>query len=161
MPDLDHDPRPIVLVDMDGTLADVRHRLHHIRQTGRKKDWKRFFAEMDADTPITDVVKWVRGLSPEHRIMIVTGRPEKFRPNTIDWLKRFDITWNDIFMRRNGDHRPDYVVKKEILESLGEARERIVLVIDDRPSVCDMWRTEGLNCHQVAGDESTSPDYTA
>ena len=34
--------RPLAIVDLDGVVADVRHRLHHLE--GRRKDWGRFFA---------------------------------------------------------------------------------------------------------------------
>jgi hypothetical protein len=47
--------RPIVIVDIDGTVADVHHRLHHIQGRGRK-NWKRFFESMDYDTPIASVI---------------------------------------------------------------------------------------------------------
>ena len=36
------DPRPLAVFDLDGTLADVRHRLHHIE--GRRRDWDAFFS---------------------------------------------------------------------------------------------------------------------
>ena len=35
-----------VICDIDGTLADVQHRLHHLE--GDPKDWDGFFAEMRA-----------------------------------------------------------------------------------------------------------------
>ena len=50
-------------------------------------------------------------------------------------------------MRRVGD-RPDYTVKRELLAEIGE--DRIAFVIDDRNSVCDMWRGQGLTCYQIA-----------
>lgn len=139
----------LVLVDMDGTLADVSHRLHHIQ--GRKKNWKTFFRLMDADPPSEVVVKWVQNLSPEYDVVIVTGRPEQYRRNTEAWLKRHGIRFQEILMRRDGDHRPDYVVKRELLDSM--EKSRVAFVIDDRPSVCDMWRGCGLKVFQVAVGE--------
>jgi hypothetical protein len=41
--------RNVVLVDMDGTLANVSHRLHWVR--GGKKNWNKFFREMHKDPP--------------------------------------------------------------------------------------------------------------
>lgn len=141
--------RKVVIVDMDGTLADVSHRLHHLH--GPKKSWKRFFAGMDEDPPSQIVVNWVKNLSPEYEVVIVTGRPENYRANTEEWLKRHDIQYSDIIMRRSGDRRPDYVVKKELLDKVG--KDRIAFVIDDRPSVCEMWRNCGLRVFQVAVGE--------
>jgi phosphoglycolate phosphatase-like HAD superfamily hydrolase len=150
-----HDPRPIVLVDMDGTLADVGHRLHHVR-AGRKKNWSRFFEAMDADPANPQIVAMVKQLAAEHRVVIVTGRPEHYRQRTLDWLRRHDVPFDEMHMRPDGDHRPDHIVKKEMLATLGPARDQIALVIDDRPSVCDMWRGCGLKVHQVPTNQ---PDF--
>jgi len=145
--------RPIVIVDMDGTLADVGHRLHHIKGAGQK-NWKAFFELMDDDPPNREVVDMVANYARDHEILIVTGRPETYRRRTADWLSRNAVPFSRIYMRPNGDHRPDYVVKKEILESLGSDKKSVALVIDDRPSVCDMWRSCGLKVHQVDTGEA-------
>lgn len=42
------------IIDIDGTLADCRHRLHHVLP-GRKRDWDAFFGEMDDDDLIWPV----------------------------------------------------------------------------------------------------------
>ena len=36
------DGRPLAIVDIDGVVADVRHRLHHLDR--RPKNWSAFFA---------------------------------------------------------------------------------------------------------------------
>lgn len=140
------EPRKIVIVDMDGTLADVSHRLHFLN--GPNKNWKQFFAGMDDDPPSAVVVEWVKNLSPDYEVAIVTGRPDKYRLNTEAWLRKHGVEFSRIIMRRSGDHRPDYVVKKDLLDEVGH--ERVAFVIDDRPSVCDMWRALGLRVYQVA-----------
>src|SRR5690349_19887667 len=101
----------IVIVDIDGTLADVCHRLHHIVGPG-KKDWKAFFEGMDRDTPIKAMVRRVHTLEQTHDILIVTGRPEHYRRRTEKWLARHGIGYRRLFMRPDGDHRPDYTVKE-------------------------------------------------
>lgn len=146
-----HDPaRDLVLVDMDGTLADVTHRLHHIK--GAQKNWKSFFQYMHEDPPHDIVLAWVRNLAPEYRVVIVTGRPDTYRQQTIEWLTRHDVKYDAILMRPSGDHRPDYVVKKELLGSVN--KDRVAFVIDDRPNVCDMWRDCGLRTIQLSMGES-------
>jgi uncharacterized HAD superfamily protein len=143
--------KPIVLVDIDGTLADVHHRLHHIKNA-RRKNWKAFFEGMEHDTPIASTVAWVQSLAGHHDIIIITGRPEEYRARTEVWLKQNGIPFADIFMRRDGDHRPDYEMKKEALKRW--PKERIKLVIEDRPPVCDMWLQQGIRCVLVESDEA-------
>lgn len=39
----------LILCDVDGTVADLSHRLHHIRrEDGKPKDWEAFFAKVSA-----------------------------------------------------------------------------------------------------------------
>lgn len=144
--------RKIALIDIDGTLADVRHRLHHISGPGRK-NWKAFFAEMDADTPISDMLAKVHELERDHEIAIVTGRPEEYRARTEKWLRANGIRYTQLFMRPEGDHRPDYTVKAEVLRQI--PKDKIALAIDDRGPVCDMWEKNGIRCIRVdSGEES-------
>jgi uncharacterized HAD superfamily protein len=142
--------KPIVIVDIDGTVADVRHRLHHIKGP-RKKDWKAFFEAMDRDTPILPMIAQVHELEKEHDIIVVTGRPEHYRRRTEKWLGQNGIHYSRLFMRPEGDHRPDYTVKEEVLREY--PKWQIVLAIDDRGPVCDMWEKNGIRCVRVDSDE--------
>lgn len=142
--------RNTVIVDMDGTLADVRHRIHHLE--GKKKNWKSFFAHMHKDPPNPEILDMVLRLAHDHQIVIVSGRPDHYQEVTEDWLRRYSVPYEEIHMRPSGDHRPDHVVKREILDRLLSTGKSIDLVIDDRPTVCDMWRSCGLKVHQVHSD---------
>ena len=140
--------RPVVLVDIDGTLADVTHRIHHVRGRG-KKDWKRFFQAMHKDQPNQVVVDWVKNLAPDYEVIVVSGRPDDYREVTERWLAAQGIEYSVLHMRRTNDRRPDDIVKREILHNqIG--KDRVAFVIDDRASVCRMWRAEGLRTFQVA-----------
>src|SRR5512146_1616338 len=138
-----NESRPVVIVDVDGTTADVRHRLHHIR--GGRKDWQAFFEGIDRDTPIEGVIRWVQNLPPDYDVVVCTGRPEHYRRRTEAWLKKHGIAYSRLFMRRDGDHRPDYVVKAEVLREL----PRVAFAIDDRPQVCAMWKQNGVRCFPI------------
>lgn len=139
-------PRKIVIVDMDGTLADVSHRLHHL--TGPKKNWKKFFGAMSDDPPSEIVMNWVKALAADYEVVIMTGRPEAYRSVTETWLSDHGVRYSSLLMRRDGDHRPDHVVKRELLDRTD--KDRVAFVIDDRPSVCEMWRGCGLKVFQVS-----------
>ena len=140
----------IVIVDMDGTLADIQHRLHYVTGPGKKR-WKQFFRAMDRDEPIDVVVRWVRNLAPEYITVIITGRTDEYRKLTEDWLETHGIKYAKLLMRREGDHRPDTVVKRELLDTVG--RERVAFAIDDLPAVCAMYRECGLRVFQVSSGQ--------
>lgn len=141
--------KPIVLVDVDGTVADAAHRLKYV--TGPRKNWKRFFEAMDKDPPIEAVVEWVQSIPPDKEVVIVTGRPEEYARETLHWLRQHKVPFCQIYMRPDGDHRPDYVVKRQVLDEIPP--NRIAFVIDDRPQVCKMWRGAGLKVYEIPTDD--------
>ena len=57
-----------IIVDIDGTLADLTHRLHHIRGDG-KKNWDAFHDACPNDVPIKTVVAMVREMLATIRVM--------------------------------------------------------------------------------------------
>jgi predicted kinase len=140
------DDKPIVLCDIDGTLADLRHRRHYLQ--GETKDWKGFFAAMTADLPIWPVIKWVNALAQDYYVFLVSGRPLDYQDETMAWLEAYEVKYHRLFMRNSGDKRPDVDVKAVMLQDL--PKDRILFVIDDRPSVCiKVWRANGIPCYQV------------
>lgn len=152
-------PQPkkgIVIFDLDGTLANVDHRRHYIKQ--EPKDWKSFFAEIVNDTPRQEIVDMLMKYEGEgYEIFIVSGRPEGGRSNTDGreqteaWLEKTFKGYKPykaLFMRRSDDKRPDTEVKKEIYDKCFK-NYPVHKVIDDRPSVIRMWKEQGLDVIDV------------
>ena len=69
--------RPLAVIDLDGVLADVRHRLHHI--SGGTKNWAAFFAGVGDDDVLAEGRAVVDRLAADHEIVYLTGRPERTR----------------------------------------------------------------------------------
>lgn len=135
--------RPTVVVDMDGTIADAsRREAKFLRR--KKKDWPGFFRDMENDPPIKEVLERVLELSETHDIVILTGRPDRYRPQTEAWLKRHKVPALSVLMRRQGDSRPDYEAKSELMRELLETRD-VVMALDDREPVCESYRALGVN----------------
>jgi hypothetical protein len=138
-----------VLVDLDGTVADCTHRLHHIRR-GRK-NWAAFFAACHLDEPNDVVVALVKALAHEHKLIFCSGRPERTRAATEEWVaKHVGVARPRLYMRGDKDRRADDIVKRELLQRIRQDGFDPRLAIDDRRRVVDMWRSEGLVCAQVA-----------
>lgn len=139
----------LVIVDMDGTLADCSHRKHFI--SNGRHDWNSFEGSLVLqDAPRMPIVKLVDMFQDEgFEILIVSGRSiDRAGKATVGWLENFCVPYKHIFMRNGGDNRPDNVVKQEILDRL--PKDQIVYVLDDRDQVVKMWRDNGLTCLQVA-----------
>jgi nicotinamidase-related amidase len=139
-----------VIFDIDGTLADCTHRLHHIQT--KPKDWDGFFAAMSGDTLIKPVAELLDAFVHQYRhtIVLCSGRPETYREPTEKWLAMCGIKWSRLYMRQAGDRRDDSIVKKELLDQIRADGWKPFLAIDDRQRVVDMWRANGLVCLQCA-----------
>lgn len=83
------------------------------------------------------------------RIILVSGREEVCRAETEKWLEKNDIPYDDLFMRKLGDNRPDEIIKKEIYKEFIEPNYSVLGVFDDRPKVCGVWRQLGLRVAQM------------
>lgn len=136
-----------VLFDIDGTLADLSHRLHHINR--HPVNWDAFFAAVGDDAVIEPVRELAQALhGAGYRIILVSGRTDKVRDLTIGWLEAHAIPFDGLHMRREGDYRQDFIVKSELLDVILAEGHEILCVVDDRPSVVNMWRERGLTCLQ-------------
>lgn len=139
----------IYIFDIDGTLADISHRLHHIQQ--KPANWPAFFAACLDDKPIPEVIEIAKALAPYHSIKLITGRSDEIKEQTSLWLNQQGIFFSDLLMRKAGDHREDNIVKSELLDVLlSGATEAIAGVFEDRQQVVDMYRARGIRVFQVA-----------
>lgn len=136
------------IFDIDGTLADCSHRIHHIESS--PKNWDAFFAACDQDLPIEHICDLARLLIYETLVVYVSGRSDQCRGQTEDWLKKNELWTGALYMRREGDHRPDDIIKIELLEQLRADGWEPIMAFDDRQRVVDAWRAAGIPCAQVA-----------
>jgi hypothetical protein len=130
----DADARPLAVIDLDGVVADVRHRLRHI--SGSSKNWEAFFAGVGADGVLDEGRAVVERLAGDHEIVYLTGRPERTRQATQDWLDRHELPRGRMIMRSDSDRRPARLLKPRLLKTLARGRE-VAVVVDDDPDVCD------------------------
>ncbi|MEV6760014.1 hypothetical protein AB0N16_05035 [Streptomyces sp. NPDC051105] len=130
----DSSKRPIAVFDIDGTLADTAHRQRFLER--RPRDWDAFFAAAPHDPPIAEGIALAVASARECEIVYLTGRPDRCRRDTLDWLAAHGLPEGRVHMRRNADRRPARHTKLEILRRLSERREVRVLVDDDE-LVCD------------------------
>lgn len=154
-----------VIFDMDGTIADPSHRLHHL---DGEKDWKSFHLACGDDPAFEAIARLVRIL---HRVaeagdgidavIIVTARHDDpvIKQLTLDWLEINEIPYHRLYMRRDNDYRRDHLVKADILQQIIDDGYEPVLSIDDRPEVVRMWRDHGITTLQCAPDEGLTSIY--
>lgn len=140
-----------VVFDLDGTIADISHRVHHVRDGS--SNWDAFFAECVNDRPQWHVIRTIFAhLDAGHTVEIWSARSDVVRAETCAWLAEHNIFPGMLtHMRAAGDNTADVVLKRHWLNQLHES-ERPDLVYDDRQRVVEMWREEGIPCFQVTAD---------
>jgi phosphoglycolate phosphatase-like HAD superfamily hydrolase len=140
----------IAVFDIDGVVADVRHRLHLLER--RPKDWSGFFAAAADDPGLSEGLDRVRAAAAEHEIVWLTGRPSSLRAVTREWLTERGLPVTELIMRSHRDFRPAPVLK---LAELTNLRSRQVkLFVDDDAKV--IAAAEGAGFPAVLADWMTS-----
>lgn len=131
------------LCDIDGTVANHEEIRGHYE-----------YEKVLQDKPISHIINIVESLSynPWYPVF-VSGRFAECLVDTVSWLHThmpFLSQGYELYMRTQGDYRPDYVIKSEIFDSHIRHRYCVEFAIDDRNQVVDMWREADIPCLQVA-----------
>jgi uncharacterized HAD superfamily protein len=129
----------VAVFDIDGVVADVRHRLHYLES--RPKDWGGFFGAAADDPPLAEGVTLAADLAQQHSLVWLTGRPGWLRTVTMHWLAEHGLPAGELFMRGSGDRRPARLYKLGVLRRL--ASREIAAFIDDDAEVVDAAKQAG------------------
>ena len=128
-----------VVCDIDGTIALINDRSPY--DTAKCKQ----------DTPNPVIIQLVKQeFERQDQIILVSGRSDEFRQQTVEWLADNRVYYDQLLMRKQGDVRKDSIVKTEIYEQDIEPHFNVRYVLDDRNQTVEAWRKLGLICLQVA-----------
>jgi phosphoglycolate phosphatase-like HAD superfamily hydrolase len=130
----------IAVFDIDGVVADVRHRVHLVEPP--RRNWMRFFELAKDDPPSPEGVSWALRAAADHELVWLTGRPEWLRPVTTRWLERHGLPAGELVMRPERDYRPARHYKVEALRTLAD--RDIVVFVDDDPAVVQAAAAAGF-----------------
>ena len=137
-------PGPAVVFDIDGVLSDAASRQHFI-EAGRR-DWHAFFDACGDDPLIEEVAQLLHLLDPSLRIVLLTGRPIRVRPQTLAWLRRYELRWDLLIMRDFGDYSAAREFKQWTIADLRGYGFRLELAFEDDRRNLEMFRAEGIPC---------------
>ena len=175
---IDWGTKPVVFCDLDGTLTDPNHRAHlasgvcptcngqatdiHYGPcitcgiSGKvKKDWVKFEQQCINDKPVQIIRDWLWALrSAGYTIVLMSGRQIGLAgKETTEWLSKYLVPYDHLFMRHGRDGRKDTVIKNELLQMVldsGLPRDQIAFAIDDRLSVIEeVWRANHIRVFPV------------
>ena len=165
-----------VIFDLDGTLAIIdKRRIKAGSPSGKtpspnKMDWDVFFDpdNIKLDEPNHPVIKMAQLFNHDgFNIVIFSGRNDRSFHTTKEWLDLNQVPFHLLVMRpdkfkdeswpiadgnpatKDMRFMPDEILKKKMLYTFVD-KDDVLMCVDDRQKVVDMWRDEGLTCFQVA-----------
>lgn len=135
-----------IIVDIDGTLSDAAWR-EGLRDG--EGGWDAFHAAAGEDKAFAAMREFVDAFSASgHIVVAITGRNEKFRALTNDWLEENGFIVDTLLMRGNDDFRPAGDMKVamaiEHFGSVANMRAEVILAVDDTAAVLDAFRAHGI-----------------
>ena len=135
----DHTLPSCIMFDIDGTLATMN---------GNRGPFE--WDKVTMDEQRTEIVEMAHAFQNRgYKIVVMSGRDSAARQGTLSWLADTDIAYNALFMRKADDMRKDWIVKGELFYEHVAPKYNVMMVVDDRPQVCEFWWLIGLPVAQV------------
>lgn len=155
--------KPLAVIwDRDGTLAAC----HNGPKSGStsNEDWAAYNAALPFDAPVPEIVGLLRSIRPGVTNIMVSGRMEgdwpgdrRRRFQLQDWIAKHNLPIDALYMRSGGDQRKDSVIKEEILVNQILPYYNVVMAVDDREVVCEVWERYGIYVIRVKNDPTRLP----
>ena len=134
----------MIVADLDGTVSNHKNRQMYVE--GKVKYYDAYHAHILEDEPFWQVVGLLQVLDYSAYIEIWTGRPERYRDITEEWLDKYRVPYDALRMRKDDDFRDVNVIKGEWLDELEEKPD---MALDDRDKCVKFWNDNGILCLQV------------
>lgn len=146
---------PAIIVDLDNTLCDTRHREHLVAQ--RPRNWVAYSMACVADPCIEWVADVVRSWSVavQGSVFILSGRNSEARQETVVWLRQHRIPWLEVILRKPNEHEPNAAYKVKHAQRIQQDYD-VQFILDDHPGVIQamseigipgLWVARSVNPH--------------
>ncbi len=140
-------PGPVVLVDLDGTIADAEERMRGIEKD--RENWLDYMVGAGEDGLIVEVARLVQLLTSDVAVVMLSARPISILEETREWLTLHSVRWDLMILRGTTSiDRPRHF-KKHRTRELKERNFEPVLALDDDRRNVEMYHSEGVPCLYV------------
>lgn len=148
-----------IIVDLDGTLA---------RHEGIRDPYDAERCDEDELSTVVEAVLFGYALTMhqaawDYKVIFLSGRKAtpSVKAKTEQWLSnKLALASDDadyyvgikheLYMREDGDSRPDFVVKHELFQENIAGKYNILFAIDDRKSIIRLWEEMGIETLAVS-----------
>lgn len=148
-------PKVVILVDLEGTLCDNRHRVDMFMA----QEYEQYEDACGKDLPYPDVVAVLKSFCEDNTWIvpiIVTGRSEKYENTTIEWLAdHVPIDTLALYMRPEFDipSTKEAELKLTMLANIKQdfmlPEGTVFIALEDKDEVVEAYRNAGVFCWQV------------
>jgi predicted kinase len=144
-----------IIVDLDGTLA-----IHSSRGPYEAERCDEDTVDNAVEAILFGYALTMSMAGWPYKVVFLSGREgtESIRTKTLKWL-RDNLALKDdypdtgidyeLYMREEGDMRPDFVVKYELYNNHIRGKMNPLFALDDRDQVVRLWREMGIRTPQV------------
>ena len=132
------------MFDLDGVLSDAAGRQHYL--AAERKDWHAFFSAVGEDPLVEEVARLLSLLAPELTVVLLTARPLRVRPQTLQWLERHELRWDLLVMREDDAELLATAFKQRTVTELRAAGLELLLAFEDDRRNVAMFHAEGVPC---------------
>jgi hypothetical protein len=139
-----------VIIDIDDTLSLAGERFKLATKSDGKIDWDvahnpELVKKDKPNLPMIDLAK--RYKKAGFKVVILTGRPDTIRTTTEEWLDKYSIEYDELYMRNKKEHylKAD-VFKKGIYEIY---LDDVFCAYDDDEEIIQMWNSLGIPAFKV------------
>jgi hypothetical protein len=132
----------ILITDIDDVISDASWRKSLL------PDWDAFHSASIDDPPFLHMIDLINAAHFASGVVIaLTGRPEKWRGLTNQWMLRHHVMLSQVIMRPNNNRMSSPDLKLELLKQL-DLNKLNSIIIDDRDDICTKLRGAGYNVLQ-------------
>lgn len=130
-----------IMVDVEGTLSNCDHRIHHLENKNYDK-WNELFIN---DTPNIKNIKMVENWYKDNKTIIIsTAKPYKYLREVKQWIKQNCSFVPSRFLFRYITCLTSPEVKQEHIHMLRNIGFKINSAIDDRDDILEMYRKNNI-----------------
>ena len=146
-----------VIVDIDHCLSHAHWRDNLIGS------WDEYHSSAVHDRPIREMRELLSVLNVRWSIVAITGRPERWRSATFDWLRKHEMYVDELIMRPDDCYEKSAVIKvSQAKARFGEPLSKFVaFVIDDKDEICASFRAEGVSSLQITARSKVEEDKSS
>jgi hypothetical protein len=149
------DANEIVICGLDGVLALIEHRLHHLYNDEGVRNWDRFHQGCDEDMPNLPLIDRLNQARSEGiPVILLSGRSAAVAEKTQQWLYRWEIGHDALFLRPPGNFKPSAEFKADVIaQNYPGASIRRLYESDSHLDVADWATGQNIPCTLIGHNQ--------